>query len=36
MTRLKDGSIGLYVEVGPDTNCSLYYYHFNHAWLQRN
>lgn len=33
MTLLKDGTIGLYVEVGPDTNCSLYYYRFNRAWL---
>lgn len=34
MTRMKDGTIGLYVEVGPDTSCSLYYYHFNMAWLK--
>lgn len=34
MTKMSDGSIGLYVEVGPDTNCSLYLYRFNMAWLR--
>ena len=34
MTKMNDGSIGLYVEVGPDTNCSLYYYRFNMEWLR--
>ena len=34
MTKMKDGSIGLYVEVGPDTNCALWYYRFNRAWLE--
>lgn len=34
MTLLKDGTIGCYVEVGPDTNCALWYYRFNRAWLE--
>lgn len=35
LTLLDDGTIGCYVEKGPDTGCELWYYRFNRAWLKR-
>jgi sialidase-1 len=34
LTRLADGSVGCFVEVGPDTGCELWFYRFNPAWLK--
>lgn len=33
LTLLKDGTIGCYVEKGPDSGCDLWFYRFNVAWL---
>lgn len=33
LTLLKDGTIGCYVEKGPDSGCDLWFYRFNRAWL---
>lgn len=35
LTLLPDGTIGCYVEKGPDTGCNLWFYRFNLAWLQQ-
>lgn len=35
LTLLDDGTIGCYVEKGPDTGCDLWFYRFNRAWLER-
>lgn len=35
LTLLPDGSIGCYVEKGPDSGCELWYYRFNSAWLDQ-
>lgn len=34
LTLLPDGTIGCYVEKGPDTGCELWFYRFNTAWLR--
>lgn len=34
LTLLKDGTIGCFVEKGPDTGCELWFYRFNLAWLR--
>lgn len=34
LTLLPDGSIGCYVEKGPDSGCDLWFYRFNTAWLR--
>lgn len=34
LTLLPDGSIGCFVEKGPDTGCELWYYRFNREWLE--
>ena len=34
LTLLPDGTIGCYVEKGPDTGCELWFYRFNSAWLR--
>ena len=36
LTRLVDGTIGCFVEVGPDTNCALCYYRFNLTYLRES
>lgn len=33
LTQLADGTIGCYVEKGPDSGCELWFYRFNRAWL---
>ena len=34
LTLLPDGSVGCYVEKGPDSGCELWFYRFNLAWLR--
>ena len=34
LTQFVDGTIGCFVEVGPDTGCELWFYRFNLAWLK--
>lgn len=36
LTLLPDGTVGCYVEKGPDTGCELWYYRYNIPWLQRS
>ena len=33
LTLLPDGTIGCYVEKGPDSGCELWFYRFNREWL---
>lgn len=35
LTLLPDGTIGCFVEKGPDTGCDLWFYRFNLAWLRQ-
>ena len=35
LTLLDDGSIGCFVEKGPDTGCNLWFYRFNLSWLRQ-
>lgn len=35
LTLLSDGTVGCYVEKGPDSGCELWFYRFNLAWLRR-
>ena len=34
LTLLPDGTIGCYVEKGPDSGCELWFYRFNREWLR--
>lgn len=35
LTLLPDGTVGCFVEKGPDSGCELWFYRFNRAWLSQ-